>query len=215
MGILTLFFLLLVPPATQIATDPIPGLSGSMTETRNLVCERMTTEAGHRRYPGVILESAPRGDYIDRSAVVCRERLMRPAQRPLRDEAILSSLEARAAGLAAAADALRPELGERTWLVETYYPSRTVANKIAFAAKNALVSRGFRVSDRVPVLAAGDIDVVARMKPDDAYPLACRRYFAEGRLKENDALLGVLTRDRRETVLHAGVCDRGEWRWLR
>ncbi len=52
------------------------------------------------------------------------------------------------------------------------------------------------------------------MKPDEAYPLACRRYFAEGSLGPNDALLGILTRDRRETILHAGLCDRGTWSWL-
>ena len=53
------------------------------------------------------------------------------------------------------------------------------------------------------------------MKPRDAYPLACARYFAEHVLGEKDLFLGLMLVDTRETQLHAGLCDRGQWRWLR
>lgn len=197
-----------------VPTDPAPGLTRSKTRSRSLECERVSAETASQRYPGQILPAAPRGDYTERSVVVCTERLMRPGLRAARDEAILSVLEARVTELANTAGALHPDLSERTWLVEAYYPSAPVATKIAFATKNVLMEEGLRVSDRVPVLSAGDIDVITRMAPDEAYPAACRRYFATGGLGENDVLMAVVSRDPRETTLHAGLCARGQWAWL-
>ena len=77
------------------------------------------------------------------------------------------------------------------------------------------MAQGASVSDRVPTLAAGDIDVITRMSAEDAYPAACQRYYSLGSLKEDDVLLAVVRLDSRETALHAGLCDRGQWRWLR
>lgn len=198
-----------------VLMDPAPGLTRSKTESRNLDCERITAEAASRRYPGQIEAPKPRGEYMERAAVVCRERLLRPGVRPARDEAILSSLQATTVALAENAASVRPDLQGSTWLVEAYYPSGPVAGKISFAAKNVLMGRGLAVSDRTPVLNAADIDVITRMSPDEAYPAACRRYYQSGTLGEGDALLAVISRDRRETALHAGLCTLGEWTWLR
>ena len=113
------------------------------------------------------------------------------------------------------AAAQRPDLDARTWLVEAHYPSASVASKISFATKNALVELGLSVSDRMATLAAGDVDVIVRMSPEDAYPAACRRYFASGSLGADDALLSVILRDTQATILHAGLCEQGQWTWLK
>ena len=145
----------------------------------------------------------------------CRERLLRDGLRSDRDEAILRTLESSAAMLAGAAHGLRPDLAGRTWHVEAFYPSPQVSSKISFATKNALSERGLQVSDRTPMLAVDDIDVILHLPPSEAYPVACRRYQQRGSLDEGDALLAVLIRDLRETELHAGLCVDGQWAWLR
>jgi hypothetical protein len=194
--------------------DPSPGLLHSKADSRRLDCERMNVEAGSRRYPGLIRPNAPRGEYVERSAVVCRERLMVPGSRGDQDEAILSTLDDRAANIADLASSLHPELSERMWLVETHYSDAAVSAKIGFATKNALVSQGLSVSDRTPRLAVGDVTVLTRMAPSDAWSTACQRYIANDSIGENDALLAVVIRDPRETVLHAGLCTTGGWTWL-
>ena len=135
--------------------------------------------------------------------------------RRAQDDAILYGLRTTAAemaGLVAELDEPRPE---RTWLVETFYPDPGVAHKIAFAVKSALLDRDLSVSDRAPTLAAGDIEVLGQLRQSAAYPLACTRYASAGSLRADDALLAIVLRDPRETILHAGVCTDGRWRWLR
>lgn len=195
--------------------DPAPGLARSKSESRTLECERMSAETGRERHPGRIEVSAPRGDFVERSALVCAERLMRPGLRQDRDEAILSTLDALVTDLTAAAGDLHPELADRTWLVEAHYPSAPVSAKLSFAAKNALVGQGMRVSDRTPSLSAGDVDVLTRLPPEQAYAAACQRYGVNGSLREGDVLLAVVSRDPRETILHAGLCADGRWSWLK
>jgi hypothetical protein len=102
-----------------------------------------------------------------------------------------------------------------TWLVDVHYPEPTVAGKIAFATKVALVQRGIAVSDRMPSLAAGDVRVLSGMGPTEAYPVACQRYRAEGALADGQVLLAVTLLHPQETQLHAGVCAGGVWRWVR
>lgn len=197
-----------------IHRDPAPGLTMSRERSRTLECERVNTAVGSQRYPGEIAPTRPRGEYMDRSALVCTERLMRPGLRADRDEAILSTLGAVVTDLTAAAGDLHPELATRTWLVEVYHPSAQVSAKLAFATKNALVGRGLAVSDRTPILAAGDVDVLTRLPPEEAYAAACRRYTSNGSLGAGDTLLAVVSRDPRETILHAGLCTDGQWAWL-
>lgn len=199
----------------MIHPDPAPGLLRGKRRSRNLECERMDAETGSQRYPGEIRTSPPRGDFVERSAIVCAERLTRPGLRATRDEAILSALQPLVADLTAAAGDLRPDLGDRTWLVESYYESAQVSAKLSFATKNALVDQGLTVSDRTPTLSAADVEVITRLPPTTAYEAACERYTANGSLHEGDVLLAVVSRDPRETILHAGLCTDGRWSWLK
>lgn len=195
--------------------DQSPRVGYSRSDARRYDCERLDPVSGSQRYPGRIAPPPPRATPDEQAgSVLCRERMLRPGLRAARDEAILSTLEDRTAGLASQAHSRRPDLRERTWLVEVFYPNSAVSAKIDFAAKNALSQAGLAVSDRAPVLGFGDIDVITRMAPAEAYPVACQRYHDTGSLGESDALLAVLVRDPRETLLHAGLCDKGHWTWL-
>lgn len=194
--------------------DGAPGLFRSLSKSRQVECERMSVEEAARRFPGRVSQARPRGDYVDRSVLICAERLLAGLRDPA-EEAILRSLHERTAALAQTAAGLRPDLAERTWLVEAFHGSGAVSSKIAFATKDALIQEGLMVSDRRPGLAAGDVDVITRMPPFEAYPSACRRYFDGGSLSDEDALLAVIHLDPRETALHAGLCVDGRWTWLR
>jgi hypothetical protein len=196
------------------SADTTPELTRTRSGRRNLDCERVSAQAGSDRYPGRIVVSESRAAPDDQTVVICQERLARPGLRAPRDEAVLSSLQTLATEIAVAAATSRPDLRERTWLVESFTPSQPVAAKVSFATKNALMGQGVRVSDRTPKLGAGDVDVLVRLPPFEAYPAACRRWFATGGLGEGDALLAVVNLDPRETVLHAGVCTGGGWTWL-
>lgn len=209
-----IFLIGLIILTLAIHPDPAPGMLHSKESSRNLECEPLATETAAARHPGRVVTPGPRGDYVERNAVVCVERLTRVGQRDPRDEAILSSLQALGAEMATAALDRRPDLKGRTWLVESFYPSATVSAKISFAAKNALSSKGLLVSDRVPTLAARDIEVLTRLSPESAYPAACQRYARAGTLDSEHVLLAVVSRDPRETRLHAGLCADGQWTWL-
>ena len=138
---------------------------------------------------------------------------MRIGERPARDEAILETLRKSTGDIVQAATAQAGS--EKIWHVDAFYPQVDVATKIAVATRTELAERGKKVSDRVPVLTAGDIAVLSRMEPPKAYPVACARYFAEGVLGENDAFLAVMIVDPQETQLHAGLCIDGTWKWFR
>lgn len=202
----------LLGPLLGCVTDPAPGLFRTKDESRSLECLRLSQAEAHARYPGEIpdLPGRSTGGAVD--ALVCSPRFLRPNERAPRDEAILSSLSGAVGEIIAAASAVAP--GDLTWHVDAYYPDPRVAAKISVAARNDLVERGHRVSDRVPVLAAGDIAVLARMPPSEAYRTACARYFVEQVMAEHEALLSIMIVDRRESQLHAGVCRRGEWKWV-
>lgn len=195
--------------------DPMPNLFHSRSELRGWECEDLSMREGARRYPGRVVQSESRAVDPDRRLVVCAERWLRPGVRDPREDAILSELKATADGLARAAASTRPELRSRNWLVEVSYPVPLVSGKLGFAVKNALVDDGLSVSDRHPALAAGDVSVLARLPPLDAWPAACFRWRDSGALGPRDALLAVALLDPRETALHAGLCVDGGWSWLR
>ena len=209
-----LFWILLPFFLMERATDPSPGFFQSKADARNLDCTRLSHAMANQLHPGQVPE-VPTRDLAGGSsdALVCATRIMRYGDRPARDEAILSSLRQTVGEITQTASALFPE--DITWHVDAFYPDTKVAAKIAVAARTDLAERGRRVSDRVPLLAAGDIAILGRMPPREAYPLACARYLAHQSLGEQDALLGVMIVDPRETKLHAGLCLRGQWRWLR
>ncbi len=193
--------------------DPSPGLFTSKARGRRLECARLSQTEAHERFPSKVPEVPPRGGVqFDHDALVCTNRFLAPDERPARDEAILSALTQSVGELASAAAALEP--GPLTWHVDAFYPDAAVAQKVAVAARHALAEKGRRVSDRVPLLAAGDVMVLGRTAPQKAYAVACSRYFAHNALSEGDAFLGLMILDPREVRLHAGTCVKGAWRWL-
>jgi hypothetical protein len=207
-----LFYL---PSLLEDAQEPMDGWLPAAVELENLDCEPITVDGARQIAPGRIPEPSARGDFLERRAVICRERLMSPGIRRAGDDAMLSGLSGHAEEMAALVAALEPDERERTWLVETFHPDPAVGHKIGFAVKNALMGRSLKVSDRAPTLAAGDIQVIGSLEPAAAYPLACTRYAAAGSLGAGDGLLAIVLRDRSETILHAGICTDGRWRWMR
>jgi hypothetical protein len=210
-GILILA-LMIIPPMNR---DPAPGAGRTIDASRRLVCDNLSVEQGSQQRPGQILPERARGDFVERNVVVCRQLLIPPNLRAPRDEAVLAELDTWTADYAMAVQSLRPDLADHNWMVEVYYPSAPVSTKIGFAAKNALMGQGLSVTDRTPTLAVGDIDVLTRLPPSLAYPAACERYTDIGGIGDDDVLLALVTRDPRETILHAGLCTGGHWTWLR
>ncbi|MBI5547939.1 MAG: hypothetical protein HY901_28995 [Deltaproteobacteria bacterium] len=199
---------------TGCVLDPAPGIWQSRTEARNLECTRLSQARAHELYPTEVPEPAPRGHFDKTDALACQGRFLRLDERAARDEALLSSLRESVAEIVEEASN-PPGFEEVVWHVDAFYPEPRVAGKIAVAARTELAERGRRVSDRVPLLAAGDIVVLGRLPAKEAYPLACARYSTLGALRQREALLGLMLIDARETELHAGLCLEGKWRWLR
>lgn len=190
-----------------------PLLFATKVERRNLDCTRLLEEEAVEKFPGQIPKQPAKeiaGAQVD--VLVCSKRVMELGERPPRDEAILSTLTAQISGLTERASALVG--AEVVWHVDAFYPSPHVGQKIASAAKASLVERGYAVSDRVPLLPAGDVSVLALLPPSEQYRTACARAFSSEVLGADDALLGLILIDPKETQLHGGVCRRGEWSWL-
>lgn len=210
-----------MPSLVESARDPISGplvpdfFEGAGDALRGYDCDAVSIDVARRHAPGRINDPEPRGEVLDRRAVICRARLMPEGVRRARDDAILAELRQTADGMAAQIAGLADPLRRRTWLVEVYHPDARVAAKVEFAAKNALMQVGVTVSDRAPTLAAGDVEVLGRIDAQRAWPLACTRYVATGSLGPDDALMGIALRDRRATILNVGYCADGRWRWLR
>lgn len=203
------------PSVIEDAKDPLEGWLPSDIEMRNLDCEPLTATGARQRLPGQVTGPSARGDFFDRRAVICRERLMKPGVRKAADDALLAGLGDTAGELAGLVGDLEDHERDRTWLVETFHPDAGISAKIGFAVKNALLDRRLRVSDRAPALAADDIAIIGQLPPEKAYPLACVRYAATGSLGAGHALLAVVRRHPGETLLHGGLCVDGRWRWLR
>ena len=209
-----LFFVFMMPLPYYIGhiNDPLSGIFHTKSDTRNQECIHMTQAQAHARYPGLVDQPPARALSLETDALVCTQRYLSQGERLGRDEAVLSTLQETTAEIAQRTSTLFP--GDRTWFVDVFYPEPRVAAKVTVATKVQLVERGRHVSDSVPILAAGDIEVLARMPPQKAYPLACARYFSERSLAKDDIFLGVMLLDARETQLHAGVCQQGGWTWM-
>lgn len=214
METLLIMMLMPLPIFADHVSDPAPGIWQSRQDARNLECTRMPQAQAHALYPGQVPEPAPRTSTLTAvDALVCERRELRIGERPARDEAILTALRRRVgeitelAGAQASADTL--------WHVDAYYPEPRVASKISVAARVELAEHGHHVSDQVPLLAAGDLVVLRDFPAKDVYRIACKRYFDQKSLGPNEAFLGIMLLDARETQLHAGVCINGHWRWLK
>ena len=195
--------------------DPSAGVLRSKQEARNLECQRISVAEAHARHPVQVPEPPARATGAVMDALDCQRLYMDEGERPARDELVLSSLRHDVAELIAAATAKIPKGASAVWHVDAFYPEQAVAAKVAVAARTQMAELGLVVSDRVPLLAAGDIAVLGRMPPQQAYPTACSRYFAQGVLADDHVFLGVMLVDAREGQLHAGLCRQGQWTWLR
>lgn len=194
--------------------NPADPIFQGRRAVRNLDCTRMPQAQAHALYPGRVPEPAPRTQTLtDIDALVCKRRIIAYDERPARDELILTTLRQTTAALTQAAVALGKR--ETLWYVDAFYPDARISSRIAVAARTELVERGARVSNKVPVLAAGDLLVLRDLRVPDAFPLACTRYAAEQLLNDHEALLAITLVDDRESQLHAGVCLDGQWQWLR
>jgi hypothetical protein len=217
MSLLETLLLLFLVPAGVVGLrgeDPASGQFLGRQEARSLDCRHVTQAEAHALAPTRVPEPPARGGPLSETdALVCTRRFLREGARPARDEAVLSGLRGTVGEIAQVAGALGGE--GTTWHVDAFYPEPRVAAKVAGAARTQLAEAGRRVSERVPLLAAGDLSVLADLPPERAYPLACARFFAEGSLSPGQAFLGLVLLDPRETQLHAGVCLDGAWRWLR
>jgi len=211
----TLLFFILLPLTVFVGrpSDPAPGPWQSKEEARNLECTRITQAKAHELRPDAVSEPFARGEFGVTDALACRRRFLPLGERPARDELILSSLSQTVGEITGQAAGAAPR--GVTFHVDAFYPDPAVASKISVAARTGLAEQGYKVSDRVPLLAAGDLSVLGKMSPREAYPLACARYFAEKSLTEGQALLGLMIVDSREAQLHAGLCVNGGWTWLR
>jgi len=213
-ALLAFLGVLSLPSFMTLIDDPAPGLFTSISQSRRIVCSRASIEEAKKAHPGLLEDTHPRGDFIEREAMLCAEPIVGSEQRNPRDGAILW-------GLTQTSEQLASQLTEvagaqqANWLVEVHYPSASVVSKISFAAKSAMLHNGLQVSDRLPILGVGDIEVLSTLPALKAYPLACRRYYSPGRLSEADAVLSLMVLDSRETALHAGACVKGRWTWLR
>jgi len=195
-------------------SGPVPGLTRSNHWIRQHDCERLNKQEAYRKYPGRVPPPKAEEDG-EVGVVVCRERVVRDGLRSPADEAVLRKLDGLVDELVSASEPYHASLDDRTWLVEVFYPEPSVSVKLSFATKNSLLQSGLQVSDRVPLLSAEDVNVLTRMHPDVAYPAACQRYADTGTLGPGEALLAIVRRDPRETVLHAGICVDGGWVWLK
>lgn len=213
----TIIFLIVfyTPNMISAAQDPLDGWAAPDVELRALDCEPVSMPAARQQFPGQLPDPKAREDYLARRAVVCRERLMPPGLRRPGEEALLFELRKTAVEMAGVVRELPEPDQDRVWMVEVFHPSAVVSHKIGFAVKNALLDLKVKVTDRAPTLAAGDIEVIGQVEAARAYPLACARYAANGALGEGRALLAVAQRNPDSTLLHAGVCIDGAWRWLR
>jgi hypothetical protein len=199
----------------NLAMAQVPGVLLRQDEARNYTCIRTNLDVAADTHPGAFRPDSPRADYDVRTPMVCSERLLGLGLRGARDEAVLTTLDERSSDVAVAAWREKPELHDRTWLVEVFYPDASVSKKVEFATKTALMSHGASVSDRSVSLSATDVEVLTRMPAMDTYPAACRRYADTGALSAGTVLLSVVTVDANDTALHAGLCDGGRWTWLR
>ena len=193
---------------------PAPGVFRSKERSRAYHCERVQLEAPSHRTTQRVEPPPPRGDYRQADLIVCTQPVLPERLRDPRDEVLLGTLDSHTQALTAAAQAVHPDLQQRTWLVEAHDPSSMVSAKIRFATQNALMEKGLAVSDRTPLLGFSDMQVITRLPPAEAHPAACSRYAQTGALNEDDVLLVIVRPDAQATSLVGGVCTQGRWSWL-
>lgn len=214
METLLFYWLTILYSLSNSGSDPVQQTWNGRQESRQLDCERMSQAEAHERHPLDVPAAERRAGALQEvDALVCSRRLIRFGQREARDELILTKLTSDVSELTQQAAALGSPT--TTWHVDAFYPQPQIGQKIAMAARANLMETGHTVTSRAPLLAGGDLAVLHNLSIEDALPLACQRFFAEGTLKGDDAFLGVALVRAQESQLHAGACIKGSWRWLR
>lgn len=214
METLLIYLLTLLMAGGDRVLDPAVRMAAGRQVGRHLSCERISQREAHERAPSEVPAPHPRAGAISNvDAMVCTRPLLRLGSRPARDELVLSHLRDDVQGLALQAAGLA-DPGVR-WVVDAHIPEPAVANKVAVAGRTALAELGASVSARAPVPAAGDVEVMRDLPLEDALALACRRMTSDGTLRPQDVWLSYALVRPYETRLHAGLCVRGAWRWLR
>lgn len=205
--------LTLLALVTTVGAAPLPYPVLRDRRARDLDCDVLGVLAASERHPGRVASPRPRGDYLDRTVLACKQHVLRTGLRSPREAAVLTRLHALTTAVAQRA-AVLPGLGGRTWLVEANDVTAPLTAKVRFATQNALMEAGLTVSDRLPRLGPSDIQILGPRSPLTSWPAACTRVHQTGTLSPRDALLVVTPLDARQTTLQAGVCADGTWQWL-
>jgi len=194
--------------------DPSHVAWAGATEVRQFDCERISQAEAHKRYPGSVPATSARGQvFYDIDALVCSRRYVDDDQRLPRDELLLRSLSSDVDELVGIASKQGGDVVK--WTVDAFHPDPVMVRKIATAAKTSLAERGLQVSDRPPLLTAGDVEVLRSMHMQQALPVACKRMQDTGVLDDDTAFVSVALLHEYESALHVGLCHQGRFKWLR
>lgn len=200
---------------TDHVRDPIQSGWQGRAALRDLECERLDQAEAHRRHPAEVPATTMKtATMMTTDALVCRRMMVPWDERGGRDGVILARLDEESTAMAGAVTGALGEARGRV-SVDVFHPDPRMAQKIAHASRQALAARGLTTSGLAPLLAAGDVDVLAGLPVERALPVGCARLFAEGTLQAGDTFVGVALLREDETTLHAGLCQEGRWRWLR
>lgn len=209
----------------DIANDPAHEAWQGRSAARQFDCERISQAKAHEQYPGTVPAPHPRAATLyEIDAMVCERFLVEDGRRSAQKEAILQSLHADIDELVAVASAPKtiainadPNGVRKSvrFKVDAFYPDLVMTQKIANAARVALVERGHQVSDATWQLTAGDVEVFRSMHMRDALPLACKRAYQLKSLADDEVFVALALLHEKESQLHVGTCQRGVFRWLR
>jgi len=188
-------------------SDPSPGFLMSKRESGRYECGPASREALDRDRPGALREVGPRGSYMEIEDFRCRTPVFAAGERDARIDAQLDGLTPQVAQIVTAAEGLAP--GATRWAALTQHDDHAVAQKIRFALEVELRSREKRVESELPEIPAASLVALSQLPPQQGYKDLCTRLPAEGK-----AWLVALSVDRKETLLHAGVCFENAWTWL-
>jgi hypothetical protein len=203
----------------DIVGDPIHASWKGRDELRSMECERLTHPEAFERFPGQLPAPGARSRVIvEVDALACSHKWIEPGSRNARDELILEDLSQEMSEIVGLAQQ-QADAGT-AWFVDAYYPDPVMVRKIATAARMSFAERGISVYDQAPLMSAGDVEVLRTLQMRDSIPHACRRMFQRGELEdqtntEKRAFLAIALVHEKESQLHAGVCQQGEFRWLR
>lgn len=200
---LLLLLVFALPFTVELLHDPSPGLTRTVTSSRQTECRVLSREEVEARNKAQIVE-AVNEDEVSGTYLHCEQRIFSAGERHARDEEVLARLSQDSARIAASAIEQFPN---SKWVVSVHYPVLVLKDKIEKATvvslkeKQALVyaKHAFHSKTAFPI----DAELASKLN--------CQRHYS---LEDGYTLLEVVLADARETQLHAGVCAKGGWKWL-